>query len=59
MRFNLFHGVGGVPFSIRPDRGMLTLASISSWVHFRVYRLAGYLLLNVLDDPALLALMFC
>lgn len=26
---------------------------------FHCYRFGGYLLLNVLDDPALLAIMFC
>ncbi len=26
---------------------------------FHCYRLGGYLMLNVLDDPALLALVFC
>lgn len=26
---------------------------------FRLYRLGGYVLLHLLDDPAWLALMFC
>lgn len=37
--------------SISPD----TLAQ----AEFCFYRIGGYLLINVLDDPAWLALMFC
>jgi hypothetical protein len=28
-------------------------------VQFWLYRISGYLLINVIDDPAWLALMFC
>ena len=38
---------------------MLTLADTSALAHFWIYRLGSYLLLNVVDDPALLALVFC
>jgi hypothetical protein len=37
--------------SISPD----SLALAEFWF----YRIGGYLLINVLDDPAWLALMFC
>jgi len=37
--------------SISPD----SLAQAEFWF----YRIGGYLLINVLDDPAWLALMFC
>jgi hypothetical protein len=32
---------------------------LQSRVDFWFYRIGGYLMLNVLDDPAWLALMFC
>ncbi len=38
---------------------MLTLAYTSALAHFWIYRLGSYMLLNVVDDPALLALVFC
>jgi hypothetical protein len=38
---------------------MLTLADTGALAHFWIYRLGSYLLLNVVDDPALLALVFC
>jgi hypothetical protein len=38
-------------FNLSPD----TLEYVEFWF----YRIGGYLLQNVLDDPAWLALMFC
>ncbi len=32
---------------------------IASALHFRVYQMASYLLFNVMDDPAWLAMIFC
>jgi hypothetical protein len=34
-------------------------AYFSLSIHFWIYRFGSYLLLNVVDDPALLALVFC
>lgn len=32
---------------------------IVALMHVQAYRLGGFIVLNVLDDPAWLALMFC
>ena len=37
----------------------LTSPEFHASLEFWFYRVGGYLLLNVLDDPAWLALMFC
>lgn len=40
-------------------RGQSILANTGSLVHCWVYRIGSYVLLNFVDDPAWLALMFC
>jgi hypothetical protein len=37
----------------------LTSPDLQARLEFWFYRVGGYLMLNVLDDPAWLALMFC
>ena len=37
----------------------LTSFELQDCAEFWFYRIGGYLLINVLDDPAWLALMFC
>ena len=37
----------------------LTSPDLPARLEFWFYRVGGYLMLNVLDDPAWLALMFC
>ena len=59
MRSNMFFVAAGLPHFLRPGSGILTLADTSELAHFWIYRLGSYLLLNVVDDPALLALVFC
>jgi hypothetical protein len=39
---------------------LFDLSSVSSVrIQLWLYRIGGYLLINVMDDPAWLALMFC
>jgi len=35
------------------------ISQISTQLWFSAHRLAGYALLNLLDDPAILAMAFC
>ena len=37
----------------------LTFSDVRDRVELWVYRISGFLLINVIDDPAWLALMFC
>ena len=37
----------------------MTLNDLTTLAEFWVYRAGGFIVLNVLDDPAWLALMFC
>jgi len=37
----------------------LTSPELQAQLEFWFYRVGGYLLLNVMDEPAWLALMFC
>jgi hypothetical protein len=59
MRFNMFLSALGYPIFLPPGSDMLTLADTGALAHFWIYRLGSYLLFNVVDDPALLALVFC
>jgi len=37
----------------------LTSPEVAAWCQFWSYRVGAYLVANVLDDPAWLALLFC
>ena len=58
MPFNMLFVAIGQHF-LRPGSTMLTLADTVALAHFWIYRLGSYMLFNVVDDPALLALVFC
>lgn len=59
MHFNMTLAVAGLIRYLPSNRGLLNLGNTRSLVHFWTYRVGSYALLNFVDDPAWLALMFC
>lgn len=51
----------GVPATsaFMPSTSLDLLTGVRNRAELWLYRIGGYLLLNVVDDPAWLALMFC
>lgn len=41
------------------DSGPMSITDLLPQAEYWAYQLGGFLILNVLDDPAWLALMFC
>lgn len=46
-------------FPFMPSTSFELSPGLKDRAEFWLYRVGGYLLINVLDDPAWLALMFC
>ena len=59
MRFNNSLAVSKIVCWLSAGGDVLTWAAMTSLVHFWAYRLGSYVLVNMVDDPALLALVFC